>query len=315
MHPGIKASSPMRPARLSLRLRALRHWDILLMLLPVAAYYMIFCYIPMSGILLAFKDFKLLKGIWGSPWAGLKHFQTLFATASFYEVLYNTVSISLLRLLFGFPAPILLAIMLNELRHPKTKRVIQTVSYLPHFLSWVVLAGVFIQFLSPSNGPVNILLTKLGLQPIYFLGSKNTFVPTIIATGIWQSAGWGSIVYLAAMAGIDPQIYESAMLDGASRLQRIRHVTLPGILPTATVLLILNTGSILNGGFDQIYNLYNDGVMSVADIIDTYVYRRGLEGMQYSYAAAVGLFKNGIGFLFVFITNKIAQRLSESSLW
>jgi ABC-type polysaccharide transport system, permease component len=300
---------------ISLFSRVAQHWDILLMLLPAIAFYIIFCYIPMAGIVLAFKDFRLLEGIWGSPFVGLKHFKMLFGTASFYEVLRNTLNISLQRLVFGFPAPIILAVMLNELRHPKTKRVIQTISYLPHFLSWVVLAGVFIQFLSPSSGPINILLTKMGLQPIYFFGTTATFVPTIIATGIWQSMGWGSIVYLAAISGIDPQLYESAMLDGATRLQRIRFITLPCILPTATVLLILNTGGVLNGGFDQIFNLYNDGVMSVTDIIDTYVYRRGLEGMQYSYAAAVGLFKNAVGFLFVFCTNKIAQRMGESSLW
>ena len=209
----------------------------------------------------------------------------------------------------------MLALLLNELRSEKYKRVIQTISYLPHFLSWVVLAGIFLQFLSPSSGPINILLTKMGLQPIYFLGQPSTFVPTIIATGIWQSIGWGSIIYLAAISGISPELYESALLDGANRLQRIWYITLPSIAPTIVVLFILNMGSILNGGFDQIFNLYNDAVMSVADILDTYVYRRGLTGLQYSYAAAVGLFKNGIGFLFVFATNLFARKLGDASLW
>lgn len=289
--------------------------DLMLLMLPVVAYYVIFSYIPMAGIVIAFKEYRLLDGIWGSPWVGLKQFEVLFQTPSFFEVLRNTVVISALRILFGFPAPILLALLLNELRSEKYKRVIQTISYLPHFLSWVVLAGIFLQFLSPSSGPVNILLTKIGLQPIYFLGQPSTFVPTIIATGIWQSIGWGSIIYLAAISGISPELYESALLDGANRLQRIWYITLPSIAPTIVVLFILNMGSILNGGFDQIFNLYNDAVMSVADILDTYVYRRGLTGLQYSYAAAVGLFKNGIGFLFVFATNLFARKLGDASLW
>lgn len=294
---------------------ARQNWDLVLMFLPVLAFFIVFAYIPMAGIVIAFKNYNLMKGIWGSPWVGFKHFEMLFATPSFFEVLRNTVSISLLRMIFGFPAPILLALMLNELKNEKFKRVIQTISYLPHFLSWVVLAGVFIQFLSPSTGPINIILSRMGLPTIYFLGSTSTFVPTMIVTGIWQGCGWGSIIYLAAISGISPELYESAMLDGASRLQRIWYITLPSIVPTITVMFILNTGSILNAGFDQIFNLYNEAVYSVADIIDTYVYRRGLAGMQYSFAAAVNLFKNVIGFAFVFITNWIAGRLGESSLW
>ncbi len=312
-------SSPASVRRSSLeiywRKRLVPNMDLLILVLPAVAFFIIFSYIPMGGIVIAFKNFQLRKGIWGSPWVGFQQFQTLFSTPSFFEVLRNTVTISLLRLLCGFPAPILLAVLLNELRCQRYKKIVQTVSYLPHFLSWVVLAGIFIQFLSPSTGPINIALKALGFEPIYFLGSTKTFVPTIIATGIWQSVGWGSIIYLAAISGIDPALYESAVLDGATRFQRIWYITLPSILPTITVLLILNTGSILNGGFDQIFNLYNDAVLSVADILDTYVYRRGLEGMQYSFSAAVSLFKNGVGFLFVFVTNKIAQRIGEGSLW
>ncbi|MGI6654078.1 MAG: ABC transporter permease [Christensenellales bacterium] len=291
------------------------HWDLLLLMVPVVVYYVVFAYIPMSGIVIAFKEFRLLDGIWKSPWVGLKQFRILFNTPSFFEVLRNTVVISSLRIVFGFPAPIILALLLNELRSQPFKRVVQTISYLPHFLSWVVLAGILIPFLSPSSGPINVLLVKMGLKPIYFLGQPNTFVPTIIATGIWQSFGWGSIIYLAAISGISPELYESALLDGANRFQCMRYITLPSIAPTIVVLFILNTGSILNGGFDQIFNLYNDAVMSVADILDTYVYRRGLTGLQYSFAAAVGLFKNAVGFIFVFGTNMIARRLGEASLW
>lgn len=291
------------------------NWDLLLLMLPVVTFFIIFSYIPMAGIVLAFKEYRLMDGIWGSPWVGMHQFEVLFNTPSFYEVLRNTIVISSLRIIFGFPAPIIMALLLNELRCDRFKRIIQTISYLPHFLSWVVLAGIFLQFLSPSTGPINILLTKMGFQPIFFLGQKSTFVPTIIVTGIWQSFGWGSIIYLAAIAGIGPELYESALLDGANRLKRIWYITLPSIMPTVVVLFILNTGSILNGGFDQIFNLYNDAVMSVADILDTYVYRRGLTGMQYSFAAAVGLFKNGVGFLFVFATNMIARKLGDASLW
>lgn len=291
------------------------NWDLLLLMLPVVTFFIIFSYIPMAGIVLAFKEYRLMDGIWGSPWVGMHQFEVLFNTPSFYEVLRNTIVISSLRIIFGFPAPIIMALLLNELRCDRFKRIIQTISYLPHFLSWVVLAGIFLQFLSPSTGPINILLTKMGSQPIFFLGQKSTFVPTIIVTGIWQSFGWGSIIYLAAIAGIGPELYESALLDGANRLKRIWYITLPSIMPTVVVLFILNTGSILNGGFDQIFNLYNDAVMSVADILDTYVYRRGLTGMQYSFAAAVGLFKNGVGFLFVFATNMIARKLGDASLW
>ena len=292
-----------------------RYWDLLLLFIPVVAYYVIWKYIPMYGVLLAFKDFKLKLGIFASPWAGFKHFNMLFSTPSFFEVLRNTVVISLLRILIGFPAPILLALLLNELKSNKYKRVVQTVSYLPHFLSWVVLGGLFTRFLSPSTGPINIVIKALGGEPIFFLGNTSTYVPTIIATGIWQSIGWGSIVYLAAIAGISPELYESAMLDGATRIQRIRYITLPSIMPTVTVLLIMRMGSVLDGGFDQIFNTYNDAVLGVADILDTYVYRRGLTGMQYGFSAAAGLFKTVVGFIFVWGTNTLASKLGESSLW
>jgi putative aldouronate transport system permease protein len=292
-----------------------KHGDLFLMFLPVLLFYIMFCYIPMGGIIIAFKDFKLMRGIWESPWVGLENFRELFSTPSFYEILGNTLWISILRLLAGFPAPILLALLLNEIRHVKYKKVVQTISYLPHFLSWVILAGVFQQLLSPSTGALNALLGKLGIGPIYFLGDPKWFVFTIIVTGIWQSVGWGTVIYLAAIAGIDPQLYEAAMLDGAGRMKRILYVTLPCLAPTITITLILSTGGILNAGFDQIMNMYNEAVYQVGDIIDTYVYRRGLEGMQYSYSTAVNLFKNVIGLGFVLTTNKIARKLGENSLW
>ena len=292
-----------------------KNYDLFLIFLPVLIYFIIFHYIPMVGIVIAFKDYQLLDGIFGSKWVGLANFKELFTTGSFFEVLRNTVWISFLRFVFGFPAPIILALLLNEIKKKWYKKLVQTVSYLPHFLSWVVLAGLFIQFFSPSTGPINFILKHFGLKPIYFLGEPNWFVFTIITTGIWQSIGWGTIIYLAAISNIDPQMYESAVLDGATRFQNVIYITLPSIMPTIAILLILNTGNILNAGFDQIFNLYNSAVLSVADIIDTYVYRRGLTGMEYSFATTVGLFKNVIGFILVYITNKIARKIGGSTLW
>lgn len=292
-----------------------RYYDLMLLFIPVIAYYVIFCYVPIYGVLLAFKDYQLTLGIFKSQWAGFKYFEQLFETPSFFEVLRNTVFISLLRIGFGFPAPILLALLLNEVKSVAFKRTVQTVSYLPHFLSWVVLGGIFTRFLSPSVGPINSLISWLGGQPIFFLGNSRTYIPTIIVTGIWQGIGWGTIVYLAAIAGISPELYESAVLDGASRGQKMWYITIPSIMPTIIVLLIMRMGGILSGGFDQIFNTYNDSVMDVADIIDTYVYRRGLSGMQYSFSAATELFKTVIGYTLVFGTNKLAQIMGESSLW
>lgn len=308
----------MKHERSKVRALLLQYWknkELFILFFPVFLFYVIFCYIPMGGIVVAFKDYKLMQGIWGSSWVGFDNFRELFSTPSFYEILGNTFWISILRLVFGFPAPIILALLLNEVRHSGYKKVVQTVSYLPHFLSWVILAGVFQQLLSPSTGAVNAILGKLGIAPVYFLGDPGWFVFTIILTGIWQSIGWGTVIYLAAISGIDPQLYEAAMLDGAGRLKQVLYITLPCLIPTITIILILNTGGILNAGFDQIMNMYNEAVYKVGDIIDTYVYRRGLEGMQYSFSTAVNLFKNVIGLGFVLLTNKIAKSLGDNSLW
>jgi len=299
----------------SLFLQYRKNKELFILFLPVLVFYIIFCYIPMGGIVIAFKDYKLMQGIWGSPWVGLDNFKELFSTPTFYEILGNTIWISILRLVIGFPAPIILALLLNEVKHNDYKKVVQTVSYLPHFLSWVILAGVFQQLLSPSTGAVNAILGKLGISPVFFLGDPNWFIFTIIITGVWQGVGWGTVIYLAAISGIDPQLYEAAMLDGAGRLKQVLYITIPSLVPTITIILILNTGGILNAGFDQIMNMYNEAVYEVGDIIDTYVYRRGLEGMQYSYSTAVNLFKNVIGLGFVLFTNNIAKRLGDNSLW
>jgi len=292
-----------------------KHAALAVMLLPVIAFFIIFRYIPMTGIAMAFKDFRIGLGIWASPWNGLDNFRLLFSMVSFRRAVTNTVIISLLRIIWGFPAPIILAIFLNEIRHIKFKRTLQTISYLPHFLSWVIVGGILINILSPTTGIVNQILGWFGIGPFFFLGHNDYFRGTLVVTEIWKSVGWGSILYLATIAGIDTALYEAAMCDGAKRLQRIRYITLPSLMPTITILLILNIGSILDGGFDQVFNLYNPAVFATGDIIDTYVYRIGLVDMRFALGTATGLFKNGIGFVLVLITNAIARRISDNGLW
>ena len=285
------------------------------MFIPVIAYYLIFKYAPMYGIVLAFKDYSIRKGILGSPWVGFTVFEELFATHTFVRAFRNTVIISLLRWVFGFPMPIILALMLNELKNLRFKKTMQTISYLPHFLSWIILTGLFTQLLSPTNGPINYIISLLGGKPIYFLADNAWFRSTMVITGIWKEIGWGSIVYLATIAGIDTELYEAAECDGATRWQKMFRITLPLMKPTIVILLIMNCGSILEAGFDQIFNFYNSAVYETGDIIDTYVYRRGIGDMEYSISTAVSIIKNVIGFILVTGTNFIAKRLGEGGIW
>lgn len=287
-----------------------------LMFLPVVLYFIIFKYVPMGGIVMAFKNYKVNLGIFGSPWCGLENFEKLFATNTFSRALMNTIEISLKRLIFGFPVPIILALLLNEVTSKGYKKAVQTITYLPHFISWVVLAGLFQQLLSPNNGAVNsILNTLFGMNPIYFMGDNRFFQGTLIVTAIWKGAGWSSIIYLAAISGIDQSLYEAARCDGATKLQCTRYITLPCIATTIVVMLILDVGSILNAGFDQVFNMYNTAVYETGDIIDTYVYRYGIGDMKYALGTAVDLFKNGIGFVMVVVTNFISKRISGSGIW
>lgn len=292
-----------------------KHLALTIMFLPVIVYFIIFRYIPMYGITLAFKDYRFNLGILGSPWVGLENFQDLFAFRTFTRAFRNTLIISVLKLAVGFPMPIILALILNEVRHLRFKKIMQTISYLPHFLSWVVLAGVFIQLFSPSTGAVNYVLGLLGIDPIYFLGDNKWFRTILVSTSVWKDIGWGSIIYLAAITGIDLSMYEAAICDGATRFQRMWYITLPSILPQITILLILSIGSLLDAGFDQIFNLYNAAVYETSDIIDTYVYRIGMWDMKYSLATAVGLFKNGIGFLLVVTANFITKKINDTGVW
>ena len=294
-----------------------KHLALTLMFVPVIVYFVIFKYIPMGGIVIAFKNYKISQGIWGSAWCGLDNFTKAFNTPTFARAVRNTLEISGLKLLFGFPAPIILALMLNEVSHMRFKKTVQTITYLPHFLSWVVLAGMFQQLLSPNNGAVNaVLMQFFGLEKsIYFLGNNQYFRGTLIVTDIWKNVGWSSILYLATISGIDPSLYEAATVDGASRWQCTRYVTIPSLVSTIVIMLILSIGSIMDAGFDQVFNLYNSAVYQTGDIIDTYVYRYGLGDMKYSLATAVGLFKNVIAFALVVGTNLIARRISGEGIW
>ena len=289
-----------------------------LMLLPGLALIVIFCYGPMYGLQIAFKDYNIGLGIWDSPWVGWEHFQKFLTTDAATRALTNTIIISTLKLVFSFPMPILLALVLNEIGNQAFKRVAQTISYLPHFISWIIVASLMNNLLSPSTGVVNAIIQQFGGDPIYFLADKNWFRPILVITNIWKEIGWSSVVYLAALSGIDPSLYEAAIVDGASRIQRIARITLPSIMPIAVTMLILSMGSIMSAGFDQVFNLYSPQVYDVSDILDTYVYRRGLVDMSYSFSTAVGLFKSVVGLILVVAVNVIAKRLSpdhDAGLW
>lgn len=292
-----------------------RNRYLFLLLFPALIWYVVFEYGPIYGIQLAFKDFFIRDGIWGSPWVGLKHFKYLFfQSPDFLRVLRNTVVISLYHIVFGFPAPIILALLFNEVRFKRFKNFTQTLTYLPYFFSWVVLSGILVMLLSPNTGVVNYVIEWFGFDPIYFLGSEAYFQLSLIMSAIWKDVGWGMIIYLAALAGIDPQLYEAAVMDGANRWKQTLHITIPSILPVIAILFILRIGGVLNAGFDQVLNLYNANVYAVGDILDTYVYRIGLQNFQFSMTTAVGLFKNVIGFVLVMITNYIVKKMGQEGI-
>jgi putative aldouronate transport system permease protein len=287
-----------------------------LFLVPALLYYTIFKYGPMYGVIIAFKNFRFLDGVMGSPWVGLKHFTRLFGSADFFMVLRNTLLLNVYSLFFGFPVPIILAVLLNEVRHKGFKKITQSLMYIPHFISWVVLGGIVIALLSPSTGIINIILQKVfGMEPTYFMASTFWWPIIFVVSGIWHGAGWGTIVYLAAITNIDMELYEASMIDGASKLKQIWHITLPGIRSTIAIMLVLRMGNMMDLGFEQVYILQNSAVRSVSDVISTYVYRMGLQGIQYSYTAALGLFQSVISLILVLSANKIVKRLGENGLW
>ncbi|SMF75291.1 putative aldouronate transport system permease protein [Paenibacillus uliginis N3/975] len=306
-----------RRKRNNILIRFIQQWDIQLMVLPAMLLIFIFSYIPMYGVLMAFQDYNLFGGMGESPWVGLKHFRMFFESPEFFNVMRNTIAISLLKFFIGFPAPILLALMLNEIRHMAFKRIVQTVSYLPHFLSWVIVSGFVMSLLSTDNGSINILLQKLNLieDPVSFLSIPEYFWGILVTTGVWKEIGFASIVYLAAIAGVDPSMYEAADMDGASKLRQIFTITLPTIMPVVIIFMILAIGNLLTAGFEDILLLgVNPVLREVSDVIDTYVYRVGIQNSRFSYATAVGLFKAVISVGLLTIANFVARK-SGNSLW
>ena len=286
-----------------------------LMLIPGILFFLVFCYGPMYGLVIAFQDYYPLKGVTGSKMVGLKHFRALFTDPVFLSVLKNTIVISFYKLLVCFPAPILLCLALNEISNYRFKKIAQSVSYLPHFVSWVVVSGIIIEFLSPSRGPINILLQNLGMEPIFFVAEPKYFRGVLVLSDLWKSVGWGSIVYLAAVTSVDPTLYEAAEMDGAGRIKKIIHVTIPALAPIITVMFIMESGKILNDSFEQVYNFLTPSTYAVGDVISTFVYRMGIQKMQYSFTTAVDLFKNIISFMLVVMTNYIARKTNDYALW
>lgn len=286
-----------------------------LLLIPFIVWFLVFKYIPMGGIQIAFKDFSLFKGISGSDWIGFDHIAEFIGSEYFLRVLRNTVIISLYGLIICFPAQIILAIMISEVTSVRYKKTVQTLTYLPHAVSAVVVAGIVTNFLAPSNGLVNIILDKLGMEKIYFLTNPNYFRGIFTTMNLWKETGFASIVFIAAIAGIDTQLYEAARIDGATKMKQIIHVTLPGILPTIVVMFIMKIGNLLNVGYESIILLYQPATYETADIISTYVYRSGLIDGRYDFATAVGLFNSVVALILVVSANAISRKLTESSLW
>ena len=295
-----------------------KYWQLYLLLLLPMAYLIIFKYIPMVYIQIAFKKYSIVQSVWEMPWAknhGFEYFIKAFKNKDFIRAIRNTLMLNLLDLVAGFPAPIIFALILNELKFPRFKKVVQTVAYMPHFLSWVIIASLALQLFAPSTGLVNMVLSNLGFDSIPFLNESKHWVATYILIGVWQSFGWGSIVYLAAIAGISPELYEAASVDGAGRFQKMWHITLPGIRSTIVVLLVMNLGNIMGSGFDRPYALKNNTVMDVANVISTFVYTNGIKGLKFSLTTAVGLFQSVICVIFLLISNWISRKLGERGIW
>jgi len=314
MQPATNSFKLKEQSRKILLKRVLSYREIYIMLIPAMLFYLIFCYGPMYGITLAFKDYWSSKGILGSPWVGFDNFRVIFKSQAFWKVFRNTLEINIGRLIFGFPMPIILALMLNELKSEHYKRTIQTIIYLPHFLSWVIIAGIIFALFS-NDGLVNNIIVYLGFEKINFLANPKTFRPMVIISDIWKEMGWGTIIYLAAISGISPEMYEAAIVDGAGRWSKMFYITIPSILSTVSVLLIMRMGGLISGGFDQIFNLYNPAVYEVGDIIDTYVFRIGLSEGNFQIGTAIGLFLNVINAMMLFIANYFSKKISGNGLY
>ena len=280
----------------------------LMMLVPVVLL-VIFAYVPMAGVVMAFQDYQPGLGFFGSPWVGLKHFQYLFSLPNFGQVIWNTVYIAFMKIVANIVVPVVFALLLNEVRTRWFKRTVQTITYLPYFLSWVIFAGIIADFLA-MDGPVNNIITGLGGQSVYFLGNAQTFPYVLVVTDVWKNFGFNTIIYLAALTGIDPNLYEAASVDGAGRLRQTWHITMPGLVPMVALMSILSIGSILSAGFDQVFNLYSPMVYSTGDILDTFIYRVGLDNAQYAVSTAVGLFKSVVSMVLILTSHKLAEKFA-----
>lgn len=292
-----------------------RHWQLYILILPALIYFLIFCYAPMYGIQLAFKDYNALLGITKSPWVGFDHFIRFFRSYQFEKLLKNTISLSLWQLILGFPIPVILALSLNYARNAKFKRFVQTITYAPHFISIVVLVGMLNIFFAIKGGIVNQIIRAFGGEAILFMGKEKYFQPLFVGSGIWQNMGWNAIIYLATLSGVSPELHEAAVMDGASKIKRVLHIDLPSILPTIIIMLILNFGQLMGIGFEKAYLMQNSLNMGKSEIIATYVYKIGLIDAQYGFATAVGLFNSIINFILLIVVNKISSKVSETSLW
>lgn len=290
-----------------------KHWMLYVMIIPGMAFFIAFKYVPLAGSIITFQDYQIMNGIWGSPWVGLDNFKFIFSYPDFWSVLRNTALIAVYQLVFGFPAPIVLALLFNEVHHTLSKRTFQSLFYLPHFLSWVVVGGIIFELLA-TGGIVNVIRGWVGLEPILFMQQERFFRAIVVISGIWKEIGWGTIIYLAALTGINPQLYEAAVVDGAGRWKQTIFITLPSLLPTITILFLLRIGNFLELGFEQVYNLLTPMTYSVGDIIETYVYRAGVLQGQYSVTTAIGLFQSVIGFVLLWSFNRLAKK-TEQGLW
>ncbi|MBQ9299787.1 MAG: sugar ABC transporter permease [Clostridia bacterium] len=307
----MKQNNLKRTVRKSLN----KYWDLYLLLIPVLAYFFIFKYLPMYGIQIAFRDYVPRKGFTGSNFVGLKHFTRFFSSYNCWTIILNTIYLSFLNLLFNFPLPILLALLLNEMRVKWAAKTLQMVTYAPHFLSTVVVCGMVVSFTSPSTGIVNAIIKALGGQSIYFMAKNEWFRPLYIISDVWKNMGWNSIIFLSALAAIDPALYEAASIDGASRFKQMLYVTLPSIVPTISIMLILNAGKVMNVGFEKVFLLQTDLNLDVSEVISTMVYRQGILNSKFSYASAIDLFNSVVNLILLVSVNSISKRVSEVGLW
>lgn len=294
-----------------------KYWQMYLLLIPVITYYVVFKYMPMVGAQIAFKNFSFRKGIWGSAWVGLAHFERFFSSSQSITIIWNTLYLGFLTIIFCFPMPILLALIVNEIRNERFKNTLKTITYAPHFVSTIVVVGMMMSMCSPSTGIINTFAVKLGLfkEPLYLMGSAKYFRTMYVISQIWKDTGWNAIIFISALAAVDTTLYEAAEVDGANRWRQLINITLPSIMPTIIIMLILETGKVLNIGFEKVYAMQNDLNLSVSEVISTFTYKQGLENLEYDYATAVGLFNSVVSFTMLMVVNGISKKFSETSLF